>query len=157
MRIICPIHGEFWQTPNKHIKNSQGCPKCKAENNIYETRLYELIKNEFKDFTIIREYSPDFLGKLRLDIFIEELSIAVEYQGKQHFSPVNIFGGIEGFKRTAKRDQEKYELCKKNNIKLYYFDFNKNEIPDTYLDTVYYDSKQLFEVIQKDLENKTKN
>ncbi len=27
--IICPIHGEFWQTPNQHLK-PQGCPKCKA-------------------------------------------------------------------------------------------------------------------------------
>ena len=25
--IICPEHGEFWQTPNNHIKGS-GCPKC---------------------------------------------------------------------------------------------------------------------------------
>lgn len=27
IRIICPEHGEFWQTPYKHLK-SQGCPKC---------------------------------------------------------------------------------------------------------------------------------
>lgn len=25
--IICPDHGEFWQTPNNHI-NGQGCPLC---------------------------------------------------------------------------------------------------------------------------------
>ena len=25
--IICPVHGEFWQTPNNHLR-SQGCPKC---------------------------------------------------------------------------------------------------------------------------------
>ena len=25
--IICPIHGEFWQTPRNHIKGSE-CPKC---------------------------------------------------------------------------------------------------------------------------------
>lgn len=25
--IICPEHGEFWQTPYKHIRGS-GCPKC---------------------------------------------------------------------------------------------------------------------------------
>ena len=25
--IICPIHGEFWQTPNHHL-SGQGCPKC---------------------------------------------------------------------------------------------------------------------------------
>jgi very-short-patch-repair endonuclease len=25
--ITCPIHGDFWQTPNKHLAG-QGCPKC---------------------------------------------------------------------------------------------------------------------------------
>ncbi len=25
--IICPEHGEFWQTPREHLRN-QGCPKC---------------------------------------------------------------------------------------------------------------------------------
>ena len=25
--IICPIHGEFWQTPHAHL-NGQGCPYC---------------------------------------------------------------------------------------------------------------------------------
>lgn len=27
--IICPIHGEFWQTPNDHLRGS-GCKKCYA-------------------------------------------------------------------------------------------------------------------------------
>ena len=25
--IICPVHGEFWQTPNSHL-SGRGCPKC---------------------------------------------------------------------------------------------------------------------------------
>ena len=28
--IICPEHGEFWQTPNAHL-NGNGCPYCKAD------------------------------------------------------------------------------------------------------------------------------
>ena len=28
--IICPEHGEFWQTPSKHL-SGQGCPKCGIE------------------------------------------------------------------------------------------------------------------------------
>jgi len=28
--IICPDHGEFLQTPYKHINMGQGCPKCKG-------------------------------------------------------------------------------------------------------------------------------
>lgn len=26
--IVCPIHGEFWQTPHMHLGKKQGCPKC---------------------------------------------------------------------------------------------------------------------------------
>lgn len=27
MKIICPEHGEFWQTPDSHLRGC-GCPKC---------------------------------------------------------------------------------------------------------------------------------
>ena len=30
--IICPEHGEFWQTPYHHISRKQGCPKCIGRN-----------------------------------------------------------------------------------------------------------------------------
>lgn len=29
--IICPKHGEFWQTPNNHIHQTHCCPKCWRE------------------------------------------------------------------------------------------------------------------------------
>ena len=29
--IICPKHGEFWQTPHSHL-SGQGCPKCGIES-----------------------------------------------------------------------------------------------------------------------------
>ena len=39
--IICPEHGEFWQTPNAHL-NGQGCPECSHSSKKYE--LYDWIK-----------------------------------------------------------------------------------------------------------------
>lgn len=29
--ITCPVHGDFFQTPDSHIRKS-GCPKCKIDN-----------------------------------------------------------------------------------------------------------------------------
>lgn len=29
--IVCPKHGDFEQTPYKHINRKQGCPKCKGD------------------------------------------------------------------------------------------------------------------------------
>ena len=41
--IICPEHGEFWQTPQKHI-NGQGCPKCgikkRSENSVLDNETF---------------------------------------------------------------------------------------------------------------------
>lgn len=28
IRVICPLHGEFWPTPQNHIKLKSRCPKC---------------------------------------------------------------------------------------------------------------------------------
>ena len=36
--IICPKHGEFWQTPNKHLLG-QGCPKCAIETRAEEKNI----------------------------------------------------------------------------------------------------------------------
>lgn len=36
--ILCPEHGEFWQTPNKHL-SGQGCPKCGAKRRSDSSRF----------------------------------------------------------------------------------------------------------------------
>jgi hypothetical protein len=33
VEITCPVHGPFWQSPEKHINRKHGCQKCKAEKN----------------------------------------------------------------------------------------------------------------------------
>lgn len=46
--IICPKHGEFWQTPSNHTNknNPQGCPKCADEHvhDLHRKTLEEFIK-----------------------------------------------------------------------------------------------------------------
>lgn len=41
--IICPEHGEFWQTPNKHL-NGRGCPECgiksRTEKNVKSNKQF---------------------------------------------------------------------------------------------------------------------
>ncbi len=40
--IICPEHGEFWQTPSCHINGKQGCPKCgNKRKNLNKTKTTE--------------------------------------------------------------------------------------------------------------------
>ena len=74
--IICPEHGEFWQTPNSHLYG-RGCPKCgieKASNNIK------------KALSQIKRKKPD--GKRKtIDSFIEK---SKEVHGNKYdYSKVN--------------------------------------------------------------------
>ena len=38
--IICPVHGEFWQTPNNHLQGN-GCRQCGIENKVYYNKKNE--------------------------------------------------------------------------------------------------------------------
>lgn len=42
----------------------------------------------------------------------------IEYNGEQHYYPIDFFGGEKAFKNQQIRDNRKINYCKKNNIKL---------------------------------------
>jgi hypothetical protein len=67
---------------------------------------------------------------LSFDFYIEHYNMAIEYQGQQHYKPIDIFGGEERFKQQQINDQIKRKYCEENNVKLLeipYWDFNKIE------------------------------
>lgn len=90
-----------------------------------ETILYYIVKNLFQKYTILRHYRPVFLEGLELDIYIEELKIGIEYQGIQHYKPIKYWGGKDSFMKLKERDKRKKILCKENNIRLIYFEYDE--------------------------------
>ena len=145
--IICPEHGEFWQAPNNHLSQKQGCPKCAELINVSETNLFNFIKENTK-YEIKRQKTFKWLGNKKIDIFIENLNLGIEYQGKQHFKPNEKFGGEEGYKNTIKWDSEKYYLCKKHGIKILYVSYEK-DLPLNYFDTIYRSNNDVLKEIKK--------
>ena len=107
-----------------HVRDIIGSPHI-GEGWVNETQLYRLVKSVLPDHEVMREATPDWLGKLRLDIFVPSLNLAIEYQGEQHFRPIELFGGESGFQRTLQRDVRKKRLCKENGVKLLYFKYNE--------------------------------
>jgi hypothetical protein len=83
-----------------------------------ESLLFRLVEENLPQYTILSQYSPIWLGRQRFDIFIKEINVAIEYNGKQHYEPVEFFGGEDGFNYTQERDRQKREKCISNNCKL---------------------------------------
>jgi hypothetical protein len=106
-----------------------GMPKV-GEGWISETELFYKISDYFKDEEVVHHASPKWLGRQHLDIYLPKLKIGIEYQGAQHYEPIEFFGGQEAFEKTVERDKRKKELCEKHNCMLIYADkgYDLNEI-----------------------------
>ena len=119
IKIICPKHGPFFQTPKSHIRGA-GCPMC--NNSILEDTITTLLSKN--DIPFIPQKAFDWLsfnGTLHLDFYLPDHDIAIECQGIQHFQPVDFWGGEEGLEQTQKRDAVKKKLCEQRGITLLYF------------------------------------
>lgn len=112
-----------------------------------QTKLYELLKNEFPDEEILWEYSPDWLGRQKFDISIPKYNIAIEYNGRQHYVPVEKFGGKIGFEKTKQRDIIKKSKCKSNNWTIFDMKYDYTEFDyKTLIDLIKLKIKTLYTI-----------
>lgn len=66
-------------------------------------------------------------SKLRFDFYLPDFNVCIEFDGMQHFMPVDMFGGEEEFKKLKVRDEIKNKWCELNNIKLVRFNYLHNK------------------------------
>ncbi|GEM_PF-3255387 len=104
-----------------------------------ETLLFYRIKCAFKDDVVYQHYSPDFLGRQHYDVYLPNHKIAIEYQGEQHFMPIDIFGGDEGLAINKERDAKKRKISKENGVFLIEVqpDYDLKELIQTICNKIY--------------------
>ena len=149
--ITCPKHGDFEILPGRFLneKPKTHCPICANSLNKKETQLFESIQKTFPNEKIVRCYrNKKILERLEIDIYFPKHKIGIEYQGDQHFHPIPIFGGEETFEKQLERDNKKIEICQNNNIKLYHFTYNKENVTDYKL---YNNEQELIDIIKKQM------
>lgn len=126
VKIICPEHGEFYQTPMSHVKGS-GCPVC---NQSQGERMVEkfLIDNNIKYISQKKFDDLKHKEKLIFDFFLPDYNCCIEFNGIQHYFPVDIFGGKDILIQIQIRDKIKEDYCLKKNIKLIIIKQDKKHI-----------------------------
>ena len=124
--IICPEHGEFWQTPIKHL-SGHGCLKCSFSH------LERDILNLLGDLSVRYYYQANkkvlpWIGRQNLDFYLPDYRIGIECQGAQHYHPVR-WGGqnmsekevLDNFNLVLSNDKRKKKKCIQNNCTLIYY------------------------------------
>ncbi len=77
VKIICPKHGEFYQTPTHHL-GGQGCAKCSHHVSKGEKEVY----NWLKSFNLNVETSNRTILKPKeIDIYLPDFKLGIEYNG----------------------------------------------------------------------------
>lgn len=114
--IICKKHGKFTQNANSHLLGS-GCPVCKSskgENNIMNLLdKYNIIYNREHRFIDCKASY-----RLPFDFYLPEDNICIEYDGIQHFTSIEKWGGSERYNKQKINDRIKDKYCIENDIKL---------------------------------------
>lgn len=124
--ITCPKHGDFEQLMRSHLRG-HGCPVCSTSHGEHAIALF--LKNMNVAFEAQKTF-PDCLGNnnrpLRFDFFVPEMNLLIEFDGEQHFKPIDIFGGMKEFLTRKKYDITKNNYCKVNHIPLIRIAFNES-------------------------------
>ena len=122
---------KIWNEAENKFRKIVGIPLI-GEKFISETMLFKTITYLLNGHEVIHHYRADWLARQELDIFVPSLKLAIEYQGEQHFMPVEAWGGKNALKKTQQRDEEKKRKCEREGVTLIYFD-HKMELTEKYV------------------------
>lgn len=131
----CKICGHKWSPLARSLKNGQGCPGCIMSKG--ERKIKRYLENKCINYIYQKSFDDcRNVEKMFFDFYVPEYNTLIEYDGQQHFFPVD-FGNkgkqyaLEQYKRNKKRDQIKTKYCNEKDIKLIripYYNFDKVEL-----------------------------
>lgn len=118
---------------NLRVDHQVACSECLkriSNGELAVRKKLESLKVKFREQVTFDELVGD-VSKLRFDFVVYDDEyypiVAIEFQGHQHYEPIDFFGGQTRFEQQQRYDNKKREFCKENGIKLI-------EIPYDYKD-----------------------
>ena len=115
---------EWYATPH-NILCGTSCPRCNVSKG--EKAIRKWLTEHNIEYDSQKRFN-DCCDKnsLPFDFYLPNYNCCIEYDGIQHFEPIDYFGGQESLEYTQKHDKIKTEYCQNNNIKLLRIPYFKN-------------------------------
>lgn len=120
-----------WYQKNKHLAN-------RGE---FKSSYEKVVSNILKKYGVeyVSEYRLEgcvHVYTLRVDFYVPDYDLIIEVHGKQHYEPIEHFGGEEGLEYTKIRDKKKFDHADKKMIsyvELPYWMFESEGVVDEIL------------------------
>ncbi len=84
--------------------------ELKISNWLLDNNINYIHQHKFNECKSVR--------KLPFDFYLPDYNLCIEYDGKQHFEPIEWFGGENSLQSNRMRDLIKTEYCINNNVRL---------------------------------------
>ena len=125
----CTICGCLWNASPDNILSGCGCPECKLSKGEKEIKAY--LNNHNISYIPQHTFNDcKNIHVLPFDFYLPDYNLCIEYDGIQHFEPVEYFGGEATFNETVKRDFIKTNYCFANGIHLLRIRYDKNTVEE---------------------------
>jgi hypothetical protein len=117
----------YYYPPGGKLKNEfkrsgspRGPPQTSKGEVICKSTLESLFQRPFQKIRPSFLYNTVTHENLELDMYNQEINLACEYNGKQHYEYIPYFhqNSRTNFHNQKYRDERKIEMCRKNNIPL---------------------------------------
>ena len=123
--------GYVFSQKGSNFLKSKGCPKCFKTISKGEIKIENFLKKyniEYKYQYIVKE-----INYCSYDFYLPQYNCLIEYQGEQHYKPVNLFGGEEKFKKQIENDKIKKNYAEEKGFKLIIIPYIDYDNIDSYL------------------------
>lgn len=126
----CKLDGYVWYAIPYNILLGQGCPQCQESSGerivrqwLESHKIQYIYQHKFQD---CRDINP-----LPFDFYLPEYNTCIEYNGEQHYIPVDFAGegqewAEQQLTKIQAHDQIKSQYCEDNNIRLLVIPYYKN-------------------------------
>ncbi|MCF1585233.1 hypothetical protein LQF60_02925 [Tetragenococcus koreensis] len=106
----------FKMRPNDFL-GGERCPHCNQSHGEHD--VAQFLKEHSIEYEFQKRFE-DCVDKkiLPFDFYIPSMKYCIEFDGIQHFKPVEFFGGEVGLEGVQRRDNIKTAYCKSKGIKL---------------------------------------
>lgn len=114
----------FIQKSGDHL-SGRGCNCTHISKG--ERYIYDFLTN--LNINVIKEKKFEnckYKHKLRFDFYLPDFNTCIEFDGIQHFEPINYFGGKPAFEKQKIKDSIKNEYCIENDIQLIRFRYDNS-------------------------------
>ena len=134
IELICKKSNKLFSVRPSNVLSRKTCycDDCLDGDSKGEERISEILN--YFNIKYIKHHGFDNCrsrNKLTFDFYLIDYNILIEFDGGQHFMPIEFFGGIESLMKSLDRDMIKDNFCLQNEINLLripYWDFDDLDI-----------------------------